>query len=172
METDSKDVMPRWQPSRGRRTKLTPELVNEFSIYIRSGQYVETAAKLCGVTSASVRSWTRKAQEIEEYLGEDEPETDEEKLFLSFLSALSCARAEAIARSVMSIKLAERTDWRAAAWYLERTAPDLYGSLDRHVHQLSKLSDEELVAETARLFGADFATQVGSALGTGPRDIE
>jgi hypothetical protein len=152
MPDNPESPIPAWQPARGRRTKLTPSLVTELSTYLRSGQCMEIASQLCGVTSASVRSWTRKAEEIQERLGEEEPSTEEESLFLSFLAAVSNARAEAVARAIMHIRLAERTDWRAAAWYLERTRPDLYGSVQRHKHALDKLSDEELIAETRRLF--------------------
>jgi hypothetical protein len=166
------DSPSRWQPKVGRNTKLTPELMYKLAAHIASGQYVETACGLCGVTSASFRSWTRKAKEIEERLGENEPATGEEELFLSFLSALTSARAESVARSVANIKAAGKSDWRAEAWYLERTEPALFGSVERHVHEFGKSSDEQLVAETARLLGGDLAQALGKALGTRSGETE
>jgi hypothetical protein len=156
-----------WQPSHGRRTKLTPELIEEICVYIAEGQTLQDASELCGITSKSLQNWRAKAEEIEKRLGEEDPETDEDKLFLSFFSAYKHARAQANAERVRYIRAASITDWRAAAWHLERADPAQYGTVQRHAHEFTKYSDEQLVAEAARLFGEGFSSALGSALGVG-----
>lgn len=156
-----------WKPRKGRKTKLDNELLFAITAHVASGQYFETACRMAGVHPASGYRWKERGERLLSEHPDDYPEDPEDRLFCEFCEALASAHAESVARSVVDIKKAGASDWRAHAWYLERTRPDLYGSVERHVHQLGKSSDAELVAEAARLFGRDFAQTVGSTLGTG-----
>ena len=155
-----------WQPKTGRRTKLNRELLHEISARLAGGLYFDTACRLCGVTPRSGFAWLAKAREIEARFedAQDDPTDPEEALFLQFLHAVESAKAEAEARSILGIREAGKTDWRAHAWYLERTQGDKYAPKERHLHEFAKSSDERLVAEATRLFGGAFAAAVGEAL--------
>ena len=168
MEESNK--LPGWQPKIGRRTKLTRELLHEIAARLAGGLYFETACQLCSVTPRSGFAWLAKAREIQARFedAEEEPTDPEQALFLQFLHAVENAKAEAEARSVLGIRDAGKTDWRAHAWYLERTQGDKYAPKERHVHEFAKSSDERLVAEAARLIGGGYAQALGEALGIRP----
>jgi hypothetical protein len=62
----------------------------------------------------------------------DGKENPTEVIFLQFLQRVEQARAEAITKKVAVIaKAGNEGDWRAAAWYLERQAPEDFGKTDR-----------------------------------------
>ncbi|WP_395144228.1 hypothetical protein [Armatimonas sp.] len=155
-----------WQPKTGRRLKLTRELLHEIAARMAGGLYFDTACRLCSVAPRTGFYWLEKGRHVQEkYSADEEPEDSEELLFLHFLQAVENAKAEAEARSVLGIRDAAKTDWRAHAWYLERTQGDKYAPKERHVHEFAKSSDERLVAEAARLIGGGFAQALGEALG-------
>jgi transposase len=156
---------PGWQPKTGRRIKLTRELLHEITARLAGGLYFDTACRLCSVSPSSGYGWLARGRALAEQYPDDLPEQAEESLFLEFLEAVENAKAEAEARSVLGIREAGKTDWRAHAWYLERTQGDKYAPKERHVHEFAKSSDERLVAEAARLIGGDFAQALGQALG-------
>lgn len=163
---DETGKQPGWQPKTGRRTKLTPELIHEISARLAAGLYFETACRLCSVDPATGYRWLARARQVRKALADDEePTTTEDSLFCEFCEAVMNARSEAEARSVLAIREAGKTDWRAHAWYLERTRPDFYATKERHANEFAKLTDEQLVAEAARLFGEDFSSALGAALG-------
>lgn len=60
-------------------------------------------------------------------LGQKDPEWK----FLVFTHALEKARANAQTRAVLNVNQAAHTQWQAAAWFLERTNPELWGRRDR-----------------------------------------
>lgn len=160
-----------WKPKTGRRTKLTPELIHEIAARLAGGLYFETACRLCSVDPATGYRWLARARQVHKTLAEDEePSAPEDILFCEFCEAVMNARSEAEARSVLALREAGKTDWRAHAWYLERTRPDFYAPKERHANEFARLTDEQLVAEATRLFGEDFSSAVAAALGIGPQD--
>ena len=105
--------MARRQP--GRPSKLTPERQERIIELIRAGNYMEIAAQAAGINVATMYRWLQRGEE-----------TNSGK-YHEFREAIMRARAEAEARNVTLIQTAARADWRAAAWFLERSFPDRWG---------------------------------------------
>lgn len=144
-------------------SKLTPEVLKSVLDSVSKGLTQRLVAARAGVTDRTIRTWMRKGKQ-----GDVE--------FTSFFSAVKKAEAEAIAKKVAIILKAangvtERTvkrttfpdgttkeetstrkvfEWTAAAWWLERNFPDLYGSDRMRMRHLEKrLADLEKTAGKA-----------------------
>lgn len=102
-----------------RPTKLTPRLQAKICDAIRVGCYVETAAAYCGISKDTFYRWLRKGNE------------EEEGIYRDFVDAVEKAIADAEFRDVMIISNAATTDWKAAAWKLERRAPDRWSRREK-----------------------------------------
>lgn len=100
----------------GRPSKLTDERVQRLLTAIQAGNYIETAAEVAGIGKSTFYRW----------MNADEPE------FREFREAVKKAEAEAEARDVGMVRVAARSTWQAAAWWLERKFPERWGRRDRH----------------------------------------
>ena len=91
----------------GRPSKLTDEIVS----YLKTGNYVETACALAGISKSTFYSLLNKGN------------STRSNKYSRFAYAVERAQAWAEARLVALIsKQAEKT-WQAAAWLLERKHP-------------------------------------------------
>lgn len=99
----------------GRPTKLTPELQKKIIDAIRAGNYMETAAAYAGISKDTFFRWLRKGARAKS------------GIYKEFHDAVEKALAEAEVRDVMIIANAATSDWKAAAWRLERKFPDRWG---------------------------------------------
>lgn len=97
------------------KSRLTPELSKKLCSYVRQGNWIETAAALCGVSTNSVRGWC--------LMGRRDIEGGRETDYAAFLEALETARAESESILLSRIVDASETDWKAAAWTLEKKNP-------------------------------------------------
>ena len=88
----------------GRPTKLTPEVQDIIVDGINAG-----------VTYATFYNWLEKG------------EVAKSGVLMEFFDAVSRAKADSALRLVSQITLQAPTDWRAAAFLLERRFPDDYG---------------------------------------------
>lgn len=129
----------------GRPTKLTEDVEAKLIEWIRAGNYIETAAALCGVSKGTVFGWLRRGQE------------QRRGRYRDFLNAVRGAQAQAESRMLLYIEKSAKKDWRAAAWRLEHMRPRRYAQSQRIEHtgrrggpietrELSRLSDDELEA--------------------------
>lgn len=118
----------------GRPSKVSPEITKKICEAIRAGNYIETAAAYAGIDKATLYRWMKRgAREIERV------KTSEKKLkirkieepFVDFCNAVEKALAEGEVRDLVIISNAATTDWRAAAWKLERKFPDKWGRKER-----------------------------------------
>lgn len=110
--TPKKTAAPSGPNRGGRPTGLTP-LVHEAVVKaVAQGNYLETAAAMAGVSRATVFAW----------LKEGDAETGRPE-FQRFAEDVRRAQGEAETRLVETINEAATSDWRAAAWRLERSAP-------------------------------------------------
>lgn len=101
----------------GRPLKLTPAVQETICKAISAGNYSEIAARYAGVASTTFYKWMA--------LGEGENAKDP---FREFREAVENARATAEVRNIAMIQQAANNGtWQAAAWYLERTAPNRWG---------------------------------------------
>jgi hypothetical protein len=98
-----------------RPTKLNSELVKEITSYIHLGNSPTVSARLVGISPSTYFDWMRKG-------------ANQESKFLEFSESIERAKAQAIINRVAEItSAAEAGYWRAAAWLLEKMAPELYG---------------------------------------------
>jgi transposase len=98
----------------GRRTKLTPELQSKIAGAIAAGNYHEVACALAGVSTSTFYAWLEKGR-----AGKSP--------YVEFLEAVKKAEAAAEVKRIQIITKAADTDWKAAAWYLERRYPERWG---------------------------------------------
>ena len=59
MTMELNGVLPITKDRGGRPTKLTPELSERITAFVRAGNYVETAAAACGVNKATLYDWMK-----------------------------------------------------------------------------------------------------------------
>ncbi|MER2603891.1 MAG: IS630 transposase-related protein [Candidatus Competibacter phosphatis] len=96
------------RPTRGRRSKLTPEVREKVLVALRAGNYIETAAEFAGIDRATLFRWLARGRKARS--GQ----------FCDFCDAVQAAIAQAEVAAVADVVKASQTDWRAAAWLLER----------------------------------------------------
>ena len=94
--------------ARDLRVKKSPELLAEILQTIREGQPITRAARLCGVNPDSVHRWRQEDPDFNEAVEE--------------------AVEFQVAVLTRKVDQASDTDWKAAAWRLERLRPDEFGS--------------------------------------------
>jgi hypothetical protein len=88
---------------------------------IRAGVRPEVAAVYAGVGARSYYRWVS--------LGRG---ANPDPVYVEFVEAIELALAEWEARDTLLIGEAAKSDWRAAAWRLERRLPTVYGKRERH----------------------------------------
>lgn len=91
----------------GRPTKLSAEVQDKIVSYVRRGNYLETAAAAAGIHKRTLFDWLKRG-------------TTGEAPYADFLHAVDEANAEAEARDLETVSEHAHSDWRAAAWKLER----------------------------------------------------
>jgi hypothetical protein len=125
---------------RGRPTSYTPERGHAIAIHLQYACPLEVAAQAEGVSVATVRQWLMR--------------------YPAFAAEVEQAQARCAVQLLGYLnRAAAQGNWRAAAWLLERIAPQRYGPPTRRIGlcveeddpDVSQMSDEELVALLARL---------------------
>lgn len=124
---------------------------------LRAGAYVEDAAEHAGVAESTVYAWIARGQEHAYDLTKGiESVPKAERPYVEFAEAVEKARASAVVFNLAMIRRAAIAgDWKAAAWWLERTRPGQFGRqlrVDANVKgqkgpeavDLSALDDDEL----------------------------
>ncbi len=102
----------------GRPTKLTPEVQQTICDALERGEVHVHAAEHGGISEATYYNWIRKGEEGD-------------KEYVEFLLATMRAEAEGRKEIFKKIRCATETDWRAAAFLLERRYPQHYGKAAR-----------------------------------------
>jgi transposase len=113
----------------GKRTALllTDEVHDRIVGTLRLGNYVEHAASYAGISRGTLYNWLKKGDEARAKR-ENGAELDEvEERYARFSEDVDNARATAVVRNVSIIQQAAQTNWQAAGWWLERTAPQHFG---------------------------------------------
>ena len=99
----------------GRKTKLTPEVQDIIVDGINAGLTLGLTCARAGVARSTFYDWLEKG------------EAAKSGALMEFSDTVSRARADSAIRLVSQITLQAPTDWRAAAFLLERRFPDDYG---------------------------------------------
>ena len=98
-----------------RPTKLTPELTKKLADLVAAGVEVERAAACVGISPKTLERWRAKGRDARS------------GLFREFELALYQADAQAEVRDVLLVGKAAQTNWKAAAWRLERRTSQRWG---------------------------------------------
>lgn len=115
-----------------RHNAFTPERTEHIIKALRAGNYLETAASMAGIHRATVYRWLNEGRDAEFKLDAGERLSKDEEAKMAFYLEVDQARAEARAAALRVITNAATTgQWQAAAWFLERTAPQEYGRFQR-----------------------------------------
>ena len=130
----------------GRPTKLTQELQARIVEAIESGNYQEVAVRASGICRATYFEWLKKGRE------------QKNGLYVDFLDAIEKARAIAEMNCVSIIQAAAHDSWQAAAWWLERSAPDRGGRSTREVEK--RITELQKAVEESKASGHKPALQV------------
>lgn len=121
---------------RGRPTKFTQEIADRIVIFVRAGNYIETAAAAAGINKDTLYDWLKKGA------------AQKSGVLRDFSDAITKALAEAEASDLATIgKAAKDGHWQAAAWRLERRNFTRWGKrqkIDLGKFDPKGLSDEEL----------------------------
>jgi hypothetical protein len=146
-----------------RPSSFTPARAALIVTTIReTGCSLGAAARVAGIGETTLRDWRKRgAEELEqtEHQADIDPEREPES-FGEFVMTLEHALAGIESQLTKCLIDAARKDWRAAAWWLERRRPEVYG--DAKV----KIDDDAPNATTARviyLVDSDKAQELLSA---------
>lgn len=96
----------------GRRTLCTPALQAQFCEALTKYYTIKAACAVVGISESAFYLWLLKGM------------TGEEPYF-QFVEMVQLARARV--RTSLVDEIITDKDWRAKAWYLERTWPDAFG---------------------------------------------
>lgn len=91
---------------------------------LKGGVDINTASQFAGINYQTVYRWVERGQRENERLEQGLEPTDTEAPFYELWQSMRQARAEAVVRNMAQVqKAANQGDWKAAAWWLERTMP-------------------------------------------------
>ena len=114
-----------------RPVKLTQELTQEITTYIRDGNSPTISATLVGISPSTYFNWMSKG-------------SNQEPRFMEFLESIKRANAQSIVNRVAHIaRAADSGNWRAAAWLLERMAPESFGKHSHGYRERASFRQEE-----------------------------
>lgn len=103
----------------GRPSKFSPETVEPLLRALRGGVFMKAAVAFSGISPDTLYAWLKKGRRATS--GE----------FHQFVLDVDRAIAESEVRPTLFINQAGQTDWRAAAWALERRHAQRWGRRDR-----------------------------------------
>jgi hypothetical protein len=115
----------------GRPPKLNDALIERICLFLRAGSFIETATAASGISKTTFYDWLNAGNECNAQIvkadGGRHKFTEMQRLCMGFSDAVGRAMAEAEIADLMVIRRASLTDWRAAAWRLERMHPEQWG---------------------------------------------
>lgn len=109
----------------GRKTSLTPEVHEAFVKAIAEGLNYTQACAVIGISHTTCRKWRVKGKSGGGIYG-------------SFVADIKRAEAEAIRQHLAAVTSARDKSWQAAAWWLERKYPELYGQQRHEIAEIKK----------------------------------
>lgn len=99
----------------GRRSKITPELIDRICGHIANGAFFRNAVALCGVGASTAYDWLKRG------------ESEAGGLHSAFVEAKKRADASFEQRHIAGINDHSNLSWQASAWMLERRFPERWG---------------------------------------------
>lgn len=116
--------------------KCTKSRVNKILRHIGEGLFKKDACLLASISRDTFYNWIKE--------GKQHAKDGKESLERELYEGLEVAEAKAVQAHAKNIKMAGSRDWKASAWWLERTRPDDYGKrqpVTKHAEQ----NDEVIV---------------------------
>lgn len=116
----------------GRKTKLTPQIIEDFARILPTVMYLETVGDYLGVERTTWRKWLKRgATEVARLRKPGEVPNKREELFVQFFNTVKKGKAEGEFCHLTTIRKASEVYWQAASWILERRYPDRWGKKER-----------------------------------------
>jgi transposase-like protein len=106
-----------------RPSKLTPKLRERIAAAVSAGASYKAAAQTTGVGESTLHAWLARGRAER---GATRLAVGE-RPYVRLVDAVEQASARAEVRAAALISKASETDWRAAAWFLERRDPETFG---------------------------------------------
>ena len=131
---------------RGRPSKLRPEVEEKVVQALRLGNYRRQAATFAGIDDTTLRRWMKRGM-----IERDGPYADFRRAVLEAETMAQITAMGAVTKAIRG------GDWKAAAWMLERKAPEQYAPRSRlfdAYRVLEILEDEGLVVDRDRALTA------------------
>lgn len=144
------------------RSYLNDMIHEQIVRAIRSGAPFAHAAAMAGIGERTLYDWLARGERALLAADSSLPVEATEEPFARFRSDVDIARAQArvaavatITRAIVGEKAEDGTwitfpDWKAAAWYLERSAPEEFGRRWAPESSAALSAEEELDALVAR----------------------
>ena len=122
----------------GRPIKLNEDKMQQICKWLTAGHFIEQAAYLSGVSSASIYNWLSK--------GKADQDNGEKTIYSEFLERVIESKAKAEALFLNTVRQAANNGvWQAATWYLERANPRWNKELQKQLleqQQLEQANEE------------------------------
>ena len=117
--------------------KLTKGVCDTICENLRRGNYITTACRACGITTATYYAWKKRGEQGEEP-------------FKTFLERTDKAESEGelACMEVIYNSATEQGNWLSAAWILERKYPQRFGKREQMALQTD--NDFKLEISTAK----------------------
>jgi len=118
------------------KSLLTKELQAQIVEILEAGNYQKTAYESLGIPKATYYDWLKEGERAESITRNDEGFlTKKEKVYLDFSDTIKKAVQKARQVNLAVIrKAAEKGNWQAAAWFLERTDFEHFGNKSKFEH--------------------------------------
>lgn len=141
---------PKPKRGRGRPSKITPALIQRIADVVRTGSYLDTACRFCGIDKVTFHAWLKKGHE------------QKRGIYRDFLNAIEEAQAAADVRDHATITKASLTDWKAAAKHLMLRNPGRYAMTRQEISgpdgkpiAVASSTEASLLALFTKLAGGD-----------------
>lgn len=99
----------------GRKLTLNNELIKKCGVLLKAGNTYRATCSYLGIAERTFFRWL------------SEGETADNGIKRQFWQTIKASEAEVDLRNIITIQKAAQTDWRAAAWFLERRFPQRWG---------------------------------------------
>lgn len=121
---------------------MTKNEIDKIIEAIQLGVDMEIAVHAVGASMSEVFHWLERGKTEEAKIAAGIAVTKTEAKYLTFWKSVKKARAVSIAQVQMNLRNATIDDWKAAAWWLEKTMPEKYGKQAEQIAQLNNQMKE------------------------------
>ena len=119
------DIIEVLTSRKGRRSKCTPEIIQEIGYSVAMGLSREDAAKLAGINRGSIYNWMSRGRDLFELYDGDRTDVPKKLVnYFDFFNTLEKAVPMRKIELMKTIAAHSLTNWQAGAWLLERQYPD------------------------------------------------